>query len=222
MNCDSINNIINQSDFDCIGQVAKHCDLQKLCVAINEAQDFDLSELFCDFWNTILDINSEIKAYQQAYREYEDCLLDEDSEDCVEPEIPEYYDEKVNLICGGGFEVCNGKMERHKGVKRILVYYSYSRYLPINEFNDTPNGQVSKTNQFSIPKSLKEIQGFADKYRNMGLESYKRTIKFLCVNRDIFTNFNSKDCGGCNCGDDCSGKTKVKGYGFKGSIISKR
>ena len=68
MNCDNINNIINQSDFDCIGQVAKHCDLQKLCVAINEAQDFDLSELFCDFWNEILEINNELKAYEESQK----------------------------------------------------------------------------------------------------------------------------------------------------------
>lgn len=220
MNCDNINNIINQSDFDCIGQVAKHCDLQKLCVAINEAQEFDLSELFCDFWNEILEINNELKAYEEAYKEYQECL--ELKEECIEPERPENYEAKVNLICGGSFEVCNGKTGHHSGVKRILVYYAYSRYLPINEFNDTPNGQVAKTNQFSIPKPLKEIQGFADKYRNMGLESCKRTIKFLCANREVFPEFSSKDCGSCKCGNDCSGKTKVKGYGFRGSIISKR
>lgn len=216
MSCNNINNIISQEDFDCIGQIAKHCDLPKLCIAINEAQDFDLAELFCDFWDSILEINEEVEDYKQALIDFESC-----DEDCVEPTIPENYDLKVNLICGGSYEGCNDKVKKHFGVKRILTYYAYSRYLIINEFNDTPNGQVSKTNNFSIPKPLKEIQNVADKYRNMGYESYKKTIGFLCVNREVFTDFNSKDCGTCKCGSDCDHSTKVKGYGIKGKIITK-
>ena len=208
---------ITQKDFECVGNVAKHCDLPKLCIAIDESKLFDIAELFCDFWQDIVNIDNEIEAYRIAYKEYEECKVD-----CVEPEKPENYDLKVNLIYGGKYEVCNGKTKEHLGVKRIWVYYAYSRYLLINEFNDTPNGQVTKTNQFSLPKQVKEIQLFADKYRNMGFESFKKTSSFLCANKDIFINFESKDCGGCKCGGDCNNRTKVKGYGFKSRIITKR
>jgi len=54
------------SQYNCIGILAKHCDLSKLCVAENEASNFDLAELFCDFWVEIEQINAEIIAYDNA------------------------------------------------------------------------------------------------------------------------------------------------------------
>lgn len=219
MQCNNENILIEQSDFECVGQVAKHCDLPKLCIAIGEAQEFDLSELFCDFWNEIIDIWDEIDLYQIALAEYEACI-DEGDEECVEPEEPSNYDLKLNLICGGSFESCGGKVRNHLGIKRILVYYSYARYTLINPINDTPNGGVTKTNDFSIPTPLKELQSVADRYRTMGYESYKKTLNFICSNRQSFTfDGDCKECG-CTC-ERCNGRTKAKGYGFKGSIISK-
>ena len=212
---------IVQADFSCVGNVAKHCDNAKLCVAIDESKIFDVAPLFCDFWQDIVDIDSEIETYREALKIYEECLEDE-WEECIEPIKPDDYDVKVNLIYGGSFEVCNNKVREHFGVKRIWVYYAYSRYLLINEFNDTPNGQVAKTNNFSIPKDAKEIRNFAEKYRNMGYDSYKMTLNFLCANRDVFEWFTSNACGSCKCGGDCNSQTKAKGFGFRGKIITKR
>lgn len=209
MNCNNIDTLINQDDFNCVGEVARHCDLPKLCIAINEAQTFDLSELFCDFWDEILDIWKEVEEYQNC--------VEVGEEECV---IPENYDLKLNLICGGDFQTCSGKTRKHLGVKRILVYYAYSRYLIINGYNDTPNGSVNKTNDFSIPKPLKEVKDFADKYRTMGFESFNKTINFICSNKEDL-GYEGK-CGGCGCGDhSCKSGTKAKGYGFKSRIIRK-
>lgn len=220
MKCSNEEILIEQKDFECIGEVSRHCDLSKLCIAIGEAKEFDTSELFCDFWNTILDVWNEIDLYQTALSEYEACV-ESGGVDCIIPEEPSDYDLKLNLICGGSFESCNGKIRNHLGVKRIWVYYSYARYLLINPMNDTPNGGVQKTNDFSIPIPLKELQHRADHYRTMGYESFKKTLNFICNNK---VNFNFEgECGGCGCGDDhCVRKTKAKGYGWKGSIISKR
>lgn len=131
MQCNNEEILIEKSDFACVGDIATHCDLPKLCIAIGEAQEFDLSELFCDYWITILDIWNEVDLYQEALIEYEQCI-DEGGEECIEPEEPENYALKLNLICGGSFESCNGKTRNHLGIKRILVYYAYSRYLLIN------------------------------------------------------------------------------------------
>lgn len=220
MQCNNSNILLIQSDFDCVGEVAKHCDLSKLCIAIGEAQEFDLSGLFCYFWNDIVDIWNEIDLYQEALTEYEQCVLD-GGIDCVEPEIPTDYDLKLNLICGGSFESCNGRVRYHLGVKRILVYYSYARYLLVNSLNDTPNGSVTKTNDFSILTPLKDIERNADRFRTMGYESYKKTLNFICANRESFDfNGECKECG-CTC-ERCNGKTKAKGYGWSGSIIRKK
>lgn len=183
--------LLNRSDFEGIGDIANHCDLNKLNIAINEASDFDMDGIYCGFWQDILDNWTN-------------------------------EDEKwVNLIDGGDYSGCNGT-RKHAGIKRIWAYYSYSRYIMINGFNDTPSGLVSKTNQFSIPTPLKELQAYSDKYRNMGLALYKKTNGYLCLNSDFFVNFNTYDCAPCGCNGECGkSRTSTKGYGLKSSIIGK-
>lgn len=220
MKCNNELILIEQSDFKCVGNVATHCDLEKLCIGIGEAQEFDLSELFCDFWENIISIWNEVNEYQELYDIYLTCV-EAGGTDCIEPEIPLDYELKLNLICGGDFESCNGKIRNHLGVKRILVYYSYARYILINTYNDTVNGGVNKTNEFTIPIPQKDIEKISDRYRTMGYESFKKTMNFLCMNKELFDYVGK--CDGCGCGcSDCKRETKAKGYGFKSSIITKR
>lgn len=196
----------NQNDFECVGMVAKHCDFSKLCIAEDESINFDLSGLFCDFWE-------QIKTYWEEVD-----VFDADPESTE----PEDYELKKNLIYGGSFLGCNNSQSNHLGIKRILVYYTYARYVIINGFNDTPVGVVQKTNDFSIPKTIKELELFADKYRTMGYESFKKTLNFICHNRTVFSDFNHKDCSKCGYAcERCKGGTKAKGYGIKSSIISR-
>lgn len=224
--CNSQQNRISKTDFACIGDVAAHCDTNKLCIAINEAQDFDLAQLFGDEWVDVLAIFDEVNDYQTAYAAYliELAACEADPECTTPPEAPvppDDYDIKQNLICGGEFTTCNDKTRLHKGVKNMLVYYSYSRYLIINGMSDTAAGTVKKTNEWSLPTPLKELQNFADKYRNMGYESFKQIQDFLCVSRESFTWFDACNCKSCKCGCGCGGQTKAKGYGFKSGNISK-
>lgn len=209
MNCSKENLMIGQSDFQCIGQVSEHCDLPKLYIAIQEAQNFDLENLFCSFWLEIIKWNNVVTSGGD--------FSDDFNNDFTNEELGLLN----NLICGGNYLGCNGETRRHYGIKRILTYYAYARYIIINPFNDTPNGTVQKTNESSMPIPLKELQSFSDKYRTMAYESYMLTADFLCVNRGLFKNFNSKDCKSCGCGSRCDSQTKAKGYGFKSKIISK-
>ena len=180
--------LLFQSDFQNIADVAIHCDQRKLNQAIREAQDYDLEELFCDFWNVIV-TNWDNEAYK-------------------------------TLIDGGVYEGCKGNRS-FAGVKKILALYTYSRYIIINNFNDTPNGNVSKNNDFSIPKTIKELEFMADKYRSMGYKEYEKATAYLCKNKDSFADFEGYDCKSCGCNGICGSKTSVKGYGISGSIITK-
>jgi hypothetical protein len=177
---------ITQADFSFIGQIAKHCDLPKLNIAIEEAKIFDLMPLLCT--NLYLDIDT--KWLQPTYS---------------------------LLVNGGQYVGCNEKKDFHLGIKKVLIYYAYSRYILINGFNDTANGMVQKTNEFSIPTPLKELQAYSDKYRNMGFDTWKGVKKYLCKNKDTFTEFDNSDCQ-CDCG--CDSKTK-KQYSMKARIVSK-
>lgn len=187
--------LLQQSDFSCIGNVAKHCDNEKMCIAENEAIIFDVAQLFCDTWDEI----------EQIFKEVNEGSLDAD---------------KLNLINGGVYLGCNGKNKKHNGVRDLLAYYSYSRYVIINGYSDTATGLKQKTDSFTIPIPLKELEQFADKYRNMGLTIFNQIENYLCKSKDIFTWHN----GNCNCGcesGNCEGQTKNKGFGFKSSNITK-
>lgn len=192
--------------YNCIGILALHCDNSKLCVAENEASNFDLAELFCDFWSEIETINNEILFY--------------DNHADPKPTIPVNYTEKKALLEGGNYTDCSDKLRPFEGVYKILAYYSYSRYIILNGFSDTPNGLVQKTNEFSIPKSLKELEMFADKYRNMGLISFERTQRYICQNTTIF-DYSHCPIDKCGCGSNKCGGTKAKGYGLRSRNVEK-
>jgi len=133
--------------------------------------------------------------------------------------VPINYTEKSFLLNGGIYTDCLGKQRPFEGVYKIMAYYSYARYIVLNGFNDTATGMVTKTNDFSIPKTLKELEQFADKYRNMGKISFERTVRYICKNTVIF---DYKHCPTeCGCGSEKCGATKAKGYGFKSRNINK-
>lgn len=197
---------LSQNQYNCIGILAKHCDITKLCVAENEASSFDLAELFCDFWMEIEAIVAEIEAYNDAPE--------------PKPAEPTNYTEKTFLLNGGVYLDCSEKQRPFEGIYKIMAYYSYARYIVLNGFNDTATGMVTKTNEFSIPKTLKELEAFADKYRTMGLISFERTARYICQNSEIF-DYSHCPTDKCGCGSEKCGSTKAKGYGFRSRNINK-
>lgn len=123
----------------------------------------------------------------------------------------------VDLRDGSEYQV-NDKTKRHLGVKQLLVYFAYARYVVLNGFNDTATGIVSKTNDFSVPKPLKELNQFSDKYRNMGYTVNLGIQRFLCNSDEAtYPNFDRSKCGTQK--EYPSGETK--GFGIRGSNISK-
>lgn len=197
---------LQSNQYNCLGIIAKHCDTNKLCIAENEASNFDLAELFCDFWVEIEAIAIEVQTYDNAPE--------------PKPEQPENYAEKKALLEGGNYTDCSEKLRPFEGIYKTLAYYSYSRYIVLNGFSDTPNGLVQKTNEFSIPKSLKELEMFADKYRSMGLISFERTQRYICQNTTIF-DYSHCQKDKCGCGSEKCGGTKAKGYGLRSRNVSK-
>ena len=105
---------------------------KKMCIAEKEAIQFDLSQLFCE--------ENEIET---IYNEVNEGSLDAD---------------KLNLIQGGVYVGCNGKNKKHSGIRDLLAYYSYSRYVIINGYSDTATGLKQKTDSFTLPIPLKRIR----------------------------------------------------------------
>ena len=183
--------LITQKDFEEIGQLAVHCDKEKLDIAIHESMIFDFEPFLCE---NFTDVYENWDSLESAWKD---------------------------LICGSSYVGCSERNMRHLGLKRMLLYYIYARYTVLNNYNDTPNGSVTKTNDFSIPKPLKEIEQFADKYRSMGYSVWLGVKKYLCNSKDDYPTLKINDCEACDCnGSGCSDKS-VKGYGIRGSNVSK-
>lgn len=182
---------INQFDFSLIGQLAVHCDKDKLDIAIEESIIFDFEPILCNMFG----------------------LVSENWND--------NSDKWKNLINGTSYTGCNDNLQRHLGLKRMLLYYIYARYVVLNSFNDSANGLVMKSNDFSIPKPLKEIEQFADKYRSMAFSTWKGVSRFICHNAKDYADLKPRQCEDCGCnGEDCSSGS-VKGYGIRGKNITK-
>lgn len=182
-----------KSDFEFIGLVASHCDQRKLDIAIEESIQFDLKPLLCDFF---FDVDEK--------------WTDND---------PKW----VILIGGGNYTNCRENEVKILGLKKALTYLAYARYVLINSSDDTPNGLVTKDNNFSIPKPLKEIESVSTRYKNMGIISIEEARGYVCSEKDFtdFEDYDFNDCPDCDC-ENCDGKTKATGFGLRGQNISKK
>lgn len=187
---------LTQSDFDRIGQVAKHCNLEKLNIAIQQAVLLDLKPLLCNLFNEVAEAWDGV----------------------VDPSgiSQQMYD----LINGGKFVNCRGYTEEQLGLKGILAYYSYARYLMENQADDTPNGLVSKNSEWSIPKPLAEVERISDHYRNMGRQLYKSVEQYIYMNKDLFDGYCYENYA-CDCNGCCGLEPSNKGYGLRSKTIRK-
>lgn len=185
--------LLDINDFDCVGDIAASCNVKKLCIAEKQAIQFDLSELFCEDWQEVYDIWLEVITYQSN----------------TQLPMPEDYEKKRQLIDGGFYTTCRGKRVSFIGLKSVLAFYSYSRYIMINPYTDTPNGLVTKTQNESEPINGSIMKNKSEQYSTMAFLSFKKIKSFLCSSQVI----DYYDCGACGCGNDCKGSTKAKAAG---------
>lgn len=199
--------VLKREDFIDLGLVATNCNGQKLNISINEALDFDLCYTFekCH-----IEVKQLIKKV---------LLHNEESEQ----EAPTEYE--VKLVNGNIFTE-NGKTFENLGLKRGLIYYAYSRYLLINEFNDSAVGQKTQNFQFSVPKTYQELKSMSDKYRNMAKAAMLSTYEWIALNRSEFPQLaNCLDLDNCYCGNknkDSFCSVNTTGYQLKSRNIKKR
>lgn len=203
--------LIKQQDFKGIGLLTAHCNLNKLNTAINFARTFKLDQLLCyGFTQDVIDKWREINVIQP----------DPVSGTKI---IPLELEKYVSLINGSDFLDSRENTKRQAGIKTLWIYYAYAEYVRINHFDDTPNGLVGKSNEFSIPTPTGDINNFSYKYDNMAKQIFTDIKEYLCINKDIFTKFDACDCDlSCGCSGSCScGKIK-KVTGFRYSQVKKR
>jgi hypothetical protein len=103
---------------------------KKLNTYIQEAQEFDVMKFLGD----------------EFYIALENDFI-------AQPSLPTYSD-----LFNGSEYIYAGVTYRHRGIKAMLIYYAYARYLANTQSNQTAFGNVAKTNPDSTPVSDKTIQ----------------------------------------------------------------
>ena len=185
-------NYVTIDDFKIV-DVADHCDWDKLNIAIDDALNFELPELLCEYYGIVLDT---FKAENPT-------------------------EEQLKLLNGDTYQ-CGNVTIQFLGLKKMLVYYSYSNYLMGSVLNDTGLGFVKKTDQYSIPTPYKDIKEIANSYRNRGYAIIKQLKEYICHNKDLAINYNIKfiDCG-CGCESGNCDFTEKRIFVFKPKIIKR-
>lgn len=86
------------------------------------------------------------------------------------------------LLLNGGTYIVDNKTIPFAGLKAVLVYYSYARYVAQNIIQDTPSGQHRLQADWSVPPSVKEMQLKIDQIKSGAVAYWKQCEDFLNEN----------------------------------------
>jgi len=153
------NNLITITDIQEFKPLSKNTDTDKTVNPfILEAQEFDIRPILSDaFYSELI---TQIKSGSPSAE----------------------YDELFNgsIYSDGGIDKTN------PGLKSVLVYYSYSRYLNRANTNSTAFGMVQKNNPDSTPISDKRLASLISQSES-GAKAYEnRVIDFLICNSNKY------------------------------------
>lgn len=144
--------LISISDIKSLKTISVNIDAEKkLNPFILEAQQFELKKLMGNAF----------------YLEFMNDFLES-------PSLPTYY----NLFNGSDFTYC-GKTIRHEGLKTVLAYLSYARYVLNSNVEATATGTVHKKTEESEHVSEKTIQRLYDQAYAGAMEYWEDVKKFL-------------------------------------------
>lgn len=124
---------------------------KKLLPYVGEAQQFDLKEVMGSAF------------YLDLVKDFEGS-----------PQLQKYSD-----LWNGSEWICNGKTYRHEGLKTVLIYFSYSRYILNSSQQETAFGIVLKQEQNSEYVSEKTILRKADNAKSGAFAYMDDVIRFL-------------------------------------------
>lgn len=188
--------LIDKYDFDCIGQVAKHCDWETLCIFIREQQNLSLLP----------------KIGSCLY----DLLVKYDLGYCVSGGY-EGEDVLRHLFNGGRYTGCDGTVKMHFGLKRSLVHWAYGAYIYRHGIVDTPFGAVQKLHQDSVPIDMKVLKTLNIEQRSNAENYFKMTLDYLCGVKNCEP---LAECNVCGCIDSC--ECNYCKTGGKGKTLQRR
>lgn len=182
--------MITVQDLRKVGDVAQDCDLRKVNEAIEQALEFDLSELLCGLF---FDVEKYLRTDEEA---------------------PE---DIANLINRTYFDACNGRMY-HVGLRHVVSLFAYSRYLRINQYHDSHSGMTVKRADWADIIGKNDLKNYANPYFQQAKQAFKNVELYICRNKEKYKRYNFSNCVACSCGK-CSDNSNTRS-GFSASVIN--
>jgi len=178
------NNIITILDIQDYKPLSKNTDTEKkVDPFIFEAQEFDLRPFMGDEF--YLKLVSEFQA--------------------------PWTDPNFENLYKGNVWIKNGKTYENPGLRSVLVYFSYARYINKANTNSTAFGMVGKTNPDSTPITDRTIDRLVAQAMN-GAKAYLNRVEyFIKCNSELFPEY---DCG---IESQKSGAIRISAAGGNGS-----
>ena len=143
------NNLITLEDMQGYKPLSKNTDnSKKLDPFVLEAQEFELRPF----------------------------LSDEFYEELIVQFKASFPDTKYSDLFNGSKYIVGGKTYTNPGVKPMLVYYAYARYLKRSNTNSTAFGMVGKNNPDSTPLTEKTLSRMVDDSMS-GAKAYENRVR---------------------------------------------
>lgn len=151
--------LITYADIQARNEISVNLDAtKKIAPYIQEAQQFDLKSLLGD------------EFYVALLKDFE-----------ASPSLQTYYD-----LWNGHEWTFAGHTYRHSGLKAVLIYFTYARYLASANSEVTAFGIVSKKTEQSEPISEKVLLRRIDDARTGARAYYDDVEKYMCHFPDDF------------------------------------
>jgi hypothetical protein len=94
--------------------------------------------------------------------------------------------ENVKLLAGTSFVNCDGNTIYHKGIRFVLAYLIYSRYIGESFVNDTFTGLVQKTRDDSEQLSEGQVRRLQENNRIIAMNEWLIIKEYLNLNPEDY------------------------------------
>lgn len=112
---------------------------------------------------------------------------------------------KYSELYNGSTWIKNGIEYTHKGLKVVLVYWGYARYIRDSNNESTAFGQRVKSNEFSEPISEATLSRLIEQAKSAGYSFMSDVIRFMEDNKKDYPLWKN------NCGPTKTGRSIITG-----------
>jgi len=99
----------------------------------------------------------------------------------------------TKLLNGSEFEDCDGNTIKFKGIRFVLAYMNYSRYITTSYINDTFTGLVQKNRDEASRIDEGTVRRIQTENRKLALAEWSLVERYLNENCDIYTLWKSTE-----------------------------